>query len=191
MALFGVTLVGCSNQLPDVPPGSWYRGTTKVEPADFAAFGPAGDCAVEWQQNPAAGQWIWRENRRDGWNRQTVWHQNGEGVFDAAVSTGAWAGTVAINDWQGTGVWQPGGWHYSLLMTDRSGSIVGSGETADPGGGSWTAVKDSASPMYLVWIEWKFVKPDGSVAARMSQTLRACNAEEYANEVTRLGGNLP
>ncbi|MBL9147553.1 MAG: hypothetical protein JNM94_02560 [Phycisphaerae bacterium] len=183
-------LVGCASQAPDVPGGLWYTGTTKVDPPNFELFGPPGKCAIEWQQNPANGTWIWRENRANGWNQQTVWLLQGNGVFDAAPASGKWAGTVAINDWQGSGVWQPGGWHYQLLTVDKSGSIIGSGETADPGGGSWTSATDSGSPMYMVWIEWKFVKPDGTVAARLSQELRAVNAEEYESAVLELGGTV-
>ena len=183
----GVGLGGCASNQPDLGPASWYRGTTTVEPSNATVFGPTGDVAIEWQQFPDRGVWIWRENRSNGWNEQTVWTARSESSFNADVSTGAWSGPVVVQNAGDTGLYLPGGWTCTLHMTNGSGTITGTGETSGPGGSNFGS-SGSAGALFNVWIKWSWIRPDGSVGARLTQQLDACNEQEYLSAVQRLGG---
>jgi len=74
--------------------------------------------------------------------------------------------------------------HYAL--TDGSGALVGKGDTANPGDDG-----EDSGQIFQFWIDWKWIKPDGSVGATMRQSLTACNEEEYIAAVQRLGGSVP
>lgn len=188
-------LIGCASNEPNLGPASWYRGTSTIDPPNATVFGPGGDVAIEWQRMPYQNLWIWRENRASGWNQQTVWEASPTqpGTFNAAVSSGAWSGQVTMEDWQSTGLYSPAGWHGRMILTDGSGQLTCTAQTADPGGGGdeMQGSIASPSPLFAVWITWEWIRTDGSVGARMSQKLTACNESEFIAAVQRLGGTVP
>jgi hypothetical protein len=189
IVLLPLAFVGCSNNMPDLGPASWYRGSVTVDPPAATVFGPAGDVAIEWQRIPPQSVWIWRENRGNGWNAQTVWEAGAAGNFKAMISTGAWEGNVAVEDYEDSSIYAPGGWTYSLSLSNNTGTIVGTGETGNDDNGGNDAPQ-STTP-FIVWIKLKWLRPDGSVGATMSETITACNEEEYLNAVMALGGQPP
>lgn len=186
----GLLLGGCQGSPP--PAGvAWYRGSVSVEPGATEVFGPPGEVAIEWRQEPATGLWLWREYRAGGWHVDTVW-QVGPGAqetgqFTAGDSTGTWKGTVTLVDWQGTGIWAPAGWRYALSLSNGSGAIDGHADTQGGGPNDDVAGGNDPSDMLLIWIHQRWVRPDGSVAGTMKQTLSQINAEEFREAVLRLG----
>ncbi len=180
IASFLSFLTGCNGPVEQVNGGAWYRGTTQIDPPDATVFGPPGDVAIQWEQLPSRGVWIWKEFR-PGWNQQTVWTAGAKGTFMADVSTGAWSGPITLEDWQELGMYTPGGWKYGLALTNGNGVITGTGDAEDD--------SPEPGPPDSVYIKLTWLKNDGTVGARMTQTLRACNEEEFNALVQRLGGN--
>lgn len=188
VALFLVavaTLSACTQQ--DVPRGQWFVGTISADHGTETVFGPAGPIAIEWQQPPGQGSWIWRDYRPNGWTRQIVWEQDGSHSFLAAVSTGAWEGRVDVLDSSGSGIFAPGGWSSLLILTDKTGTIVGKGETSG-GDDSMDQSGDAVSSEIGGYFDdQQWVRADGSVAGHSKQSLRACSYSEFQAALRRFG----
>lgn len=166
-----ILLTGC-HSTPDVMPRQWFVGSTTVDPAGAAVFGPGGETALAWEVERELGTWAWNESRPHGWNSRTAWMQHGDG-FIAAIGTGAWEGDIKIYATQwGDDLYQPEAWDYALLLTDGSGVINGRGQVSGND----------------VFVDQRWVRPDGTVVATMKQRFTAADEQTYQRAVTRNGG---
>lgn len=180
-------LAACQSSPPDVMPAQWFLGTSTVEPAGAAVFGPSGETALSWEIERGEGVWIWNESRPNGWNSRTVWRER-NGEFVAAIDSGAWEGFVKVVAVQmGDDLFQPESWTSQLLLTDGSGVINGTGQiTGDQPIG--TEFEASIAAANRVFVEQKWIRPDGTVAATLSQRFTGANEEEYRRAVARHKG---
>lgn len=190
--LVGAAFLAACQGTPPPAGSAWYRGTASVDPSAVSVFGPGGDVAIEWQQDPVRGLWLWREYRSGGWHLDTVWEVSpdlAQGQFRAGDSSGSWKGIVTLEDWQGTGIWMPAGWRYRLSLTDGSGTLIGTGNTSGGGYDDPAAGGNDPSDMLMIWIDQEWIRPDGTSAGRLRQTLNQVDAEEFRSAARRLGGN--
>ncbi|MFO0874065.1 MAG: hypothetical protein U0575_08860 [Phycisphaerales bacterium] len=168
------TLAGC-HVTPDVMPLQWFVGSTHVDPAGAEVFGPSGRTALSWEIERELQTWAWNENRPDGWRSRAAWMQQGPG-FVAAAESGAWEGNIKIYDVQwGDDLYQPEAWDYNLVLVNGAGTIVGRGQIAGA----------------QVFVDQRWLRPDGTVAATMHQEFTAADEEQYQRAVRELGGTPP
>jgi hypothetical protein len=64
---------------------------------------------------------------------------------------------------------------------------VGSADTGIDNANEGTNFPRSTTP-FLVSIRLRWIRPDGSVGASMSERLRACNEQQYLEALAALGG---